>query len=279
MAAFLHDHRLGPVDGGGRALGILRGAGIVVLAGQQVERAAAGVDQMGAVAVVGILAVEVEVAFEDPRPALHVAPQGLPAVLVRRLRRHQAGDHGGADLAAMDVAAVQPARVVPGGLMVGAFDADQGAEPVGVVGAEVEDDAPAHGAADQRRSVEFHGVGDGEDGVGIEVGGQPVLLLVEADRRVRLAVPGQVEGDDAEMLGDVRVGHHVPVLAAVGAGGVKAEQRDTLPRLLDIDPAGTPSYLDGRVAADDRFILDCHGQPLPAPVPAVARGAASTSFT
>ena len=42
------------------------------------------------------------------------------------------------------------------------------------------------------------------------------------------------------MIGDRRVVHHVAELASVGAGGVQADQRNSLPGLLEIDPMRPP---------------------------------------
>ena len=51
-------------------------------------------------------------------------------------------------------------------------------------------------------------------------------------------MPGHVESDDAEIVGDALVVHQAAVLARVGAGGVQAEQGGALPRLLDIEAVG-----------------------------------------
>jgi len=79
-------------------------------------------------------------------------------------------------------------------------------------------------------------------------------------------VIGHVERDDAIAAGDVGIVQEVPELAAVGAGRVKAEQRDALPGFLDVDPVvngirrlrrgaemGPPRDADVQVAADDWF--------------------------
>ena len=229
---------------------------------------------MRPVAVVGVLAVEVQVAAEHARAALQIGPERLPAMDFRRLGRDEAGDHRGADLAAVDVRAVQPRRVVPRRLVVGRLDPDQGAEPPGVTGGDVEDDPPADRAAHQHRPVELQRVGHGQDRVGIGVGGEPVLLVLVARRRKRLAVPRHVEGDRAVVVGHRLVQHQMAVLPAVGAGGVQAEKRYPLPRLLEVEPARPAAELQRGVAAGDRLVLMRHrrlpfraprGAALPAP--------------
>ena len=83
-------------------------------------------------AQVAVDAIEIEIALEHAGAALHVHPQRLVAADRRAVRRDQAGDQRGADLAAMHVGPVQPRRVVPGLLEVGGLERDQGAELGGV---------------------------------------------------------------------------------------------------------------------------------------------------
>src|SRR5690606_33668282 len=71
--------------------------------------------------------------------------------------------------------------------------------------------------------------------------------------RIRLAVPRHVEGDHAIVRRDRLVAHQVAELAPVGAGGVQADQRDALPRLLEVHAAGLAEDLHGQVAPDDRL--------------------------
>ena len=268
MAEAGHDLDAGAGDRFGGADRVFRGAGIVVLPGQQVERAALGVDQVRPVAVIRILPVEVEVAAEHAGTALEVGPEGFPAMRLRRLGRDEAGDHRGADLAAVHVGPVQPGRVVPRHLVVGRLEADQGAEPPGVPGGDVEHDPPADRAAHQHRPVELQHVRDGKDRPCIGLGGEPVLLVLVTGRGERLAVPRHVEGDHPVVRGHRVVEHQVPVLAAVGAGGVQAEERYALPRLLEEQAARPAVELQRGVAAGDRFVFNRHRRP-PAP-----RGAA-----
>src|SRR5260370_23912641 len=107
VAEPLHDGDLAARNAAGDGKRFLRGAGIVVLAGQQKQRAAFGVDLRDPAANVAVDLVEIEVAFENAGSALHVMPQRLPALLVGRIGTDQPGDDGGGDLAAMYVAPVQ----------------------------------------------------------------------------------------------------------------------------------------------------------------------------
>ena len=90
-------------------------------------------------------------------------------------------------------------------------------------------------------------------------------------------MPGQVEGNDAEALENFAVIEQRAVLAAVGARGVQAQQRDALPRLLDIEPMRLAADGKAQIAADDRlevgFAVGAHRAP-----PELARGNASRSL-
>src|SRR4051812_728841 len=111
MAEILHDHGLRA--GATRDLeGALGGAGIIVLASEQIERAAARVDLVELARDVAIDHVEVQVALEHAGPALHVVPQRFPAAFLRRGRCNQARHDAGRDLAAVHVGPMQPAHIV-----------------------------------------------------------------------------------------------------------------------------------------------------------------------
>src|SRR5580692_5205581 len=77
MTELLHDGDAGALDRCSRPQRIVRRAGEIVLAGQQIERTGAGVDPLNAAAQVAIDPVEVKIALEHARSALHVAPQGF----------------------------------------------------------------------------------------------------------------------------------------------------------------------------------------------------------
>ena len=66
-------------------------------------------------------------------------------------------------------------------------------------------------------------------------------------------MPRQVENDDAEAAGDLGVVQERAILPAVGAGGVQADQRDALPRFLEIDAMRPAVEVEPQVAADDRL--------------------------
>src|SRR5579871_3412430 len=74
MAELLHDGDLGAPDGSGGTDRILRATGKIVLPGKQIERTSGGVDPLEAAAQLAIHPVEVQIALEDARPALLVAP-------------------------------------------------------------------------------------------------------------------------------------------------------------------------------------------------------------
>ena len=74
---------------------------------------------------------------------------------------------------------------------------------------------------------------------------------------------------------DGRVGHEVPELAAVRAGGVEAHEGPALARLLEVDAVRLPAEREAEVASDDRLEIGHRGQPLAS----ARRGAARTSLT
>jgi hypothetical protein len=65
MAEALHDGDLAALNASGDRKRFLRRAGIVVLAGQQEQRAALGIDLADAASDVAVELVETEIAFED----------------------------------------------------------------------------------------------------------------------------------------------------------------------------------------------------------------------
>ncbi len=70
----------------------------------------------------------------------------------------------------------------------------------------------------------------------------------------------QIQGDDAEVLADVRVAELVAPLAPVRARRVQAHQGNALSRLLVVDAVVFARVVDVNVAADDRFDPR-HGEP------------------
>src|SRR3979411_2949793 len=115
MTEALHDGDFAAGNAVRNAKRFLRRAGIVVFAGQQKQRAAARVDLGNATPDVAVELVEIQIAFEDARAALHVMPQRLPSFVVRRIGPDQSGNDGGADFATVDVGTVQEIQIVIGG--------------------------------------------------------------------------------------------------------------------------------------------------------------------
>ena len=243
------------LDAAGEVAGVGGGAGVVVLAGQQVERAFAGVDLGDAGAHVAVGGIEMEVALEHAGAALHVVPDRLPAVGLGRGRGDQAGDHGPAHLAAVHVRAMQPVEVVVGVGVGAGLQADEGAEARAMLERQVQHDAPADGAAHHHRLVEAKRIDDGHDGVDVGARGELVLGLLPARRRRGFAVPGQVEGDDAELGENLGVIEKAAVLPAVGAGRVQADERDAGTGFLDVEPVRLALDVEAQIAADGRLEL------------------------
>ena len=157
---------------------------------------------------------------------------------------------------------MQPARVVPGLLVVGGLQADQRAELLAVRVRKLKHDASADRAAHRHRAVERERRAQRADRRHVALRGQPVLGLLPACGRIRLAVPGQIEGDDAIVARHRFVAHQVAELPRVGAGGMQAEQRYALSRLLEIDPAVLAQDRHADIAPDDRFQCGlCHHAP------------------
>ena len=113
--------------------------------------------------------------------------------------------------------------------------------------------APADGAAHDHGPFQFERIRDGHHRLHIGVGGEPVHLPPEAFRRRGLAVPGQVEGDDAEARRHLRVVQYMAVLPPVAAGRVQAEQRRARPRFLEIEPVRAPADAEPEIAPGHRL--------------------------
>jgi hypothetical protein len=131
---------------------------------------------------------------------------------------------------------------------------------------KLEHDAPADRAAHHDRALQAEFLRYGEHHSAVAFGAQAVILVFPTGRRRGLAVPRHVEGDNAKTPRDRRIVEHRPVLTAVGAGGVQAEKRDALARLLEVQAVLAAAELDARITADDR--LELHAD----------LGAASTSL-
>ena len=236
----------------------LRGRGGVVLSAQQIDRAPARVDAGGgAVAEIPVLEVVVQVADEDPRAALHVVPHRLPALRRGGLGRHHTVHERARDLAAVGVGTMQdpPGRVlstagrVDG--VVGGLEADHGPQRLGVAEREMEHDAAPDRASHDHRPLEVQGPRHPHHGIHVGICRQLVDALLVAVRRGRLAVQGQVEGNDPEVAGDVGIVQHRTVLAGIGPGGVEAQQGNALARFLEVDSVRLAADVEVQVAPGD----------------------------
>src|SRR5581483_790007 len=78
MTEAFHDGHLGAWNSLGGRLRVAWRGGVVVFAGQQVQRAKARIDSADAAADVALHLVEVQVARENARSSLHVVPDRLP---------------------------------------------------------------------------------------------------------------------------------------------------------------------------------------------------------
>src|SRR4029453_18690795 len=106
--------------------GLLRRTGVVILPGQQVDRAGSGVYLLLPSAEIPVDAVEVGVAAVDTGAALGVGPPHLPAGSLRALGRHEAvGPRGGAHRA-VHVGHHRPVREASL-YLAGGLEADHGA--------------------------------------------------------------------------------------------------------------------------------------------------------
>ncbi len=124
---------------------------------------------------------------------------------------------------------------------------------------EVENEAAADRAAHDDGSREIECIANVDHHPRIALGGELVLLGLEADGRQRFAVPRHVEHDDAVVSRDHRVVEEVAELAAIGARGVQADERDATPGFLDVESVRTARQREMAIAADDRLEGGFHG--------------------
>jgi len=254
VAEALHDRHLGAGNARGGRFGIARRGRIVVLAGEHVQRALAGVDCVQAATDVTFDLIEVQVARKDARPALHVMPHRLPAVLVGAERRHQAVGEPARRATAMHFGVVHPARVVVALDIRGGLQADERAQLARVLEREMQHDASADRAAHHHRALEAELVRDAHHHRGVGVGAQAIRFIALPERRRRaLAVPRHVERHNPVVFQYLGVIKHRAVLAPIGAGGVQAKKRDALARFLVVDAMRASAERDVCVAAGDRL--------------------------
>ncbi len=135
---------------------------------------------------------------------------------------------------------------------LGGLAGDDAGERLGVAVGEFEADLARHRGAECDGPVQAGGGDEAHDELDIQVGVQPPRTRDAARRRRRLAVPGQVEGDQPVRGGDAGIGHQPVELPPIGAGGMQAQQVAAGPRLFVIDLVGRAAGADRDVAAGDR---------------------------
>lgn len=143
--------------------------------------------------------------------------------------------------------------VVAAGRECGAFDADDPAQLALIVGGQFEHDRAAHRAPGDDRTIQVERVPESADERNVALRRQPVLFQPPAIGRIRAAVIREVEGDHSEVRRDRLVQQEMPELPAVGAGGVKTEQRYALPCLFEVDAIAFALDVEVQVPTDDRF--------------------------
>jgi hypothetical protein len=123
---------------------------------------------------------------------------------------------------------------------------------------EIEHDAAADRTSHHHGPVEFQHAAEGADGLGVARGGELVFLAAPAHRRIRLAMPGQVEGYDTEIFRKLCVSEQMPPLPPVRARGVQTHQRNARTILLEIDAVHLATDVDMDIATDDRLDVTTH---------------------
>ncbi len=254
MPHALHDGEARAGNRGRDRLAHLRRAGIIVFAGQERDPTAVGVDALDVLAPVPVVRVEPHVALVHARAALAVVPPVLAPARLRTVRRVEPVGVARGELAAVDRRMMQQFVVAPG--RVGrAFQPDDAAQLVLILGRHFQHDRAAH------RAAHHHGLFQAElephraDNREIALRGEAVFFQPPAVRRRRAAVIRQVERDDAEFFRDLRVVEHMAVLPRIRARGVQAQQRHAMSRLLDMHAIACALDLEAKIAPDDRLEL------------------------
>jgi hypothetical protein len=139
-----------------------------------------------------------------------------------------------------------------------AFEADQGTEGAWVAQGEMQHDAAADRASHDDRPIETQRFDDGHDQAGVVIGGQAVFLILPAGGRRGFAVPRHVEGDDAKAAGDAGAVHQPAILPPIRAGGVQADERDSLARLFEIEAVMPAGVIEMQIAPGDWLDRGAH---------------------
>src|ERR1700730_79780 len=148
----------------------------------------------------------------------------------------------------MHVRAVPSGGIAPRRLQSGPAQPDQRAEFASMIDRKIEHDAAADRAAHHDRLFELERLAEGADGLCIARGGELIFLAGPLRRWIRFAMPGHVEGDDAEILRKLPISEQMPPLPPVRACRVQAHQRNTGAILLEIDAMRLAADLDVDIA-------------------------------
>src|ERR671912_1548468 len=139
---------------------LLRGAGVVILAGQEVDRAPGGVYLPLAPPEVPVHAVEVGVPAVDSGRALSVGPPHLPPGGFRALGRHKAVGPGGGHHRAVDVRHEGPVEK-PALYLARRLEPDHGSHLRDVSSRQLQHDGATHRATEHDGPVEPQGSYEG----------------------------------------------------------------------------------------------------------------------
>src|SRR5215211_1627134 len=178
---------------------ILRRAGEIVLAGEQVQRTRACVDRPHLRAQIAFHPVEIQVTLEHAWTALFVHPESFMACHFGALRSDQARDKRRAHLSAVYIGAVQPDGVIPRILEVRRLEADQCSEHGGVLDSKVEYDSAPDGTAHHDRTLEIERSAERDNHVRVPGGGEAVLFPLPTLGWERLSVPRHIEREHPVM--------------------------------------------------------------------------------
>jgi hypothetical protein len=143
--------------------------------------------------------------------------------------------------------------VVAAGRIGGTLQTDDAAQLVLMLGGELEHDSAAHRTSQDHGLLDLERLPDRADDTEIGFGREPIPHQPPVGGWVRPAVPGKIECDDPELARHVGIVKHMAELAAVGAGGVQAQERNAAARLFDENPIVGAVEPDGQIAADNRL--------------------------
>ena len=129
----------------------------------------------------------------------------------------------------------------------------------GMLVREMQHDASADRAAHGDRLVELERVGDFDDHAHIVARGELVFGVLPAGGRRGLAVPGHVEGDDAEMFASRAHRSSAPRYWRASEPAVCRQSRGMpWPGFLDIKPVRLAEQIEMQIAAGDWLEARAH---------------------